>query len=57
MSQHMEPRRKASVKEFYANLGERKDLNCYVRGRWISFWGKGHLPNLGAQTSGGVRRV
>ena len=37
MSQHMEPERKAIVKEFYANLGERKDLTCYVKGRWIPF--------------------
>ena len=25
------------MKEFYANLGERKDFTCYVRGRWIPF--------------------
>ena len=37
MSQHMEPGRRAIGKEFYANLGERKDLTCYVRGRWILF--------------------
>ena len=37
MSQHMEPRKRALVKEFYANLGERKDLKCYVKGRWIPF--------------------
>ena len=33
----MEPGRRAIVKEFYANLGEMKDLTCYVKGRWISF--------------------
>ena len=33
----MEPGRRALVKEFYANLGGRKDLTCYVRGRWIPF--------------------
>ena len=37
VSQHMEPGRRALVKEFYANLGGRKDLTCYVRGRWIPF--------------------
>ena len=31
----MEPGRRALVKEYYANLGERKDLTCYVKGRWI----------------------
>ena len=39
----MEPRRRAIVKEFYANLGERKDLTCYVRGRW-TLLGKGPSP-------------
>ena len=37
MSQHMKPGRRALVKEFLANLGERRDLTCYVRGRWIPF--------------------
>ena len=29
----MEPGKRAPLKEFYANLGERKDLKCYVKGR------------------------
>ena len=33
----MEPGKRVLVKEFYANLGKRKDLACYVRGRWIPF--------------------
>ena len=37
LSQHMELEKRELVKEFYANLGERKDLMCYVRGRWIPF--------------------
>ena len=37
MSKHMEPGRRALVKNFFANLGERKDLTCYVRVRWIPF--------------------
>ena len=37
VSQHMEPGRRAIIKEFYANQGEREDLICYVRGRWIPF--------------------
>ena len=37
VSQYIKPGRRAIVKEFYANLGERKDLTCYVRGRWIPF--------------------
>ena len=32
VSQHMELGRRDLVKEFYANLGERKTLTCYVRG-------------------------
>ena len=35
LSQHREPGVRALVKEFYANLGEQKNLMCYVRGRWI----------------------
>ena len=37
MSQHLELEMRAIIKEFYANLGERKDLTCYVRVRWIPF--------------------
>ena len=33
----MEPEKRAVVKEFYVNLGEKKDLMCYVRGKWIPF--------------------
>ena len=25
------------MKEFFANLGKRKGLTCYVRGRWVHF--------------------
>ena len=35
MSQHIEPGKRELVKEFYANLGERKDLTCFVSERWI----------------------
>ena len=34
MSQHMEPGRRALIKEFEANLGEGKDLTY---GGWIPF--------------------
>ena len=34
---------------------ERHDVLC--QGEMDPFLGKGHLPNLGAQTSGGVRKV
>ena len=37
MSQHREPWVRALVKEFYTNIGEQKNLTCYVRGRWIPF--------------------
>ena len=37
VSQQREPRVRALVKEFYTNLGEQKNLTCYVRGRWIHF--------------------
>ena len=28
---------RALMKEFYANLGYRKSLTCYVRGIWVPF--------------------
>ena len=37
MSKHRDLGVRALVKEFYANLGEQKNLTCYVRGRWILF--------------------
>ena len=37
MCHHMESSRRALVKEFFSNLGERKNLTCYVRGRWVPF--------------------
>ena len=33
----LEPGRRALVKEFYANLGDRKNLTCYITGRWVPF--------------------
>ena len=39
MSQHMELGRRALVKEFYANLSERKDLTCYVKSWGSDKWG------------------
>ena len=37
VSQHREPGVRALVKDFYANLGEQKNLTCYVKGIWIPF--------------------
>ena len=37
ITQHMEPGRRALVKEFFSNLGEMKGLTCYVRGTWVPF--------------------
>ena len=48
VSQHRDPRVRDLVKEFYANLGEQKNLTYYVRGRWIPFYEKGHLQTAGA---------
>ena len=33
VSIHMEPEKRAVVKEFYSNLGDRKYLTCYIKGR------------------------
>ena len=37
MCKHLELGRRALVKEFYTNLGERRNLTCYVKGRWVPF--------------------
>ena len=37
MCKHVKPGRRALAKEFYANLGEKRNLMCYIRGRWFSF--------------------
>ena len=37
LSQHRKPRVRALVKEFFSNLGEQRNLMCYVSGRWIPF--------------------
>ena len=34
---HLEPGKRALGKEFYDNLDERRNLTCYVRGRWVPF--------------------
>ena len=44
VSQYRVPGRRSLVKEFYANLGERKALTCYIKRRWVPF-GKGSSSN------------
>ena len=34
---HLELSIRTLVKEFYVNLGERKNLTCYFKGRWVPF--------------------
>ena len=34
---HSEPGKRALVNEFYANLGERRNMTWCVRGRWVPF--------------------
>ena len=50
--QHMEPSRRAFVKEFYTNLGKRKILTCYVKGRWVPFKEKAISQLLGLGSVG-----
>ena len=44
----------AMVREFYANLWGRKELQCYVRGKWVSFDRHtiNHLCGLGKMSDG-----
>ena len=44
LCKHLKLDRRALVKEFYANLGERRNLTCYVRGDG-SLLEKGSSPN------------
>ena len=37
LCKHMEQGKGTLVKEFYANLKYRKNLTCYVKGRWVPF--------------------
>ena len=37
LCKHMETGRRTLVKEFYENLGDKKNLTCYVRERWVPF--------------------
>ena len=37
LSKHMEPGRRALIKEFYTNLGERRNLTFYVKGEMSPF--------------------
>ena len=34
---HLKSGKRTLAKEFYANLGDRKNLTCFVRGRWVPF--------------------
>ena len=49
---HMEPGIRTLIKEFYANLGDRKNLTCYVRGGWVPF-GERALSQLFKLKEGG----
>ena len=53
MCKHVEPSRRALVKEFYTNLGERRNLTCYVRGRWVPFREMSISQLFGLQEGGG----
>ena len=37
LCKHPEPCSRTRVKKFYANLGDRKNLTCYVWGKWVPF--------------------
>ena len=37
LSKQVELGKRALIKEFYANLGEKRNLTCYVKGRWVPF--------------------
>ena len=47
MSKHIMPGRRALVKEFYANLGDRKNLTCYVKDTGVPFGERAFSQLLG----------
>ena len=49
---HLELGIKALVKEFYANLEERRNLTCYVKGRWVPFGERAISQLFGLQEDG-----
>ena len=57
VSQYMEPGRRGIVKEFYSNLGERKTLTCYVRGKWVPFRERAISRLLGLRNSRRLHRI
>ena len=57
VSHHKGPGRRSFVKEFYANLCERKDLTCYVRGRWIPFGERTISQILGLRQVGSAQSM
>ena len=57
LSKHMELGRRALIKEFYMNLGERRNLTCYVKGEIGPFWRKGHIPTIWTLTRRRLHRV
>ena len=50
VSKHMKLGKRALVKEFYTNLSDRKNMTCYVRGRWVPFGERALSQLLGLKT-------
>ena len=49
---HFEPSIKALIKEFWTNSEERRNLTCYVRGRWVPFGERAISQLFGIQEGG-----
>ena len=40
------------MKEFYANLGEIRNLTCYIKGRWVPFGERAISQQFGLREGG-----
>ena len=54
ISKNLPTGRAAIVREFYANLRDKKETQCYVRGKWVSFDRHtiNHIYGLGKMSDG-----
>ena len=54
---HMKSGRKTLIKEFYANMGDKKNLTCYVRGRWVPFGERAHSQLFKLKEGGDYSKI
>ena len=56
LCKHMEAGSGTRIKEFYVNLKDRKNLTCYVRGKWLPFGERTPFTVIQTQRRGKLSR-